>query len=47
MKIQIALAQINTVLGDLNKNLERHLELASNAVENKAATASRSGSANF
>ena len=36
MKIQIALAQINTVLGDLNKNLERHLELASDAVENNA-----------
>jgi NAD+ synthase (glutamine-hydrolysing) len=36
MSIKIALAQINTVLGDLQKNLERHLDLASEAESNKA-----------
>ena len=36
MSIKIALAQINTVLGDLQKNLTKHLELAAEAESNKA-----------
>ena len=36
MKIKIALAQINTRLGDLSSNLENHLSIANEAVKNKA-----------
>lgn len=36
MKINIALAQINTRMGDLKVNLEHHLTLASEALKNKA-----------
>jgi predicted amidohydrolase len=36
MKLNLALAQINTVLGDVNRNLEKHLELIKEA-RNKGA----------
>jgi predicted amidohydrolase len=36
MKCKLALAQINTKLGDLNANLEKHLSLAREAADNKA-----------
>lgn len=36
MKIKIALAQINTRLGDLSGNLEHHLSIASEACQNSA-----------
>jgi NAD+ synthase (glutamine-hydrolysing) len=36
MKIKIALAQINTRLGDLTANLEHHLSIASEACQNNA-----------
>lgn len=34
--MKAAIAQINSVLGDLNKNIERHIELCNKAIENKA-----------
>ncbi len=36
MKIKIALAQINTCLGDLSTNLDHHLSIAREAYQNKA-----------
>jgi len=36
MKIKIALAQFNTKLGDVNNNLEKHLELVQQSVEQDA-----------
>jgi NAD+ synthase (glutamine-hydrolysing) len=36
MTIKIALAQINTVLGDVSRNLEKHLQLTAEAINNKA-----------
>jgi NAD+ synthase (glutamine-hydrolysing) len=36
MKLNLALAQINTVLGDVNRNLEKHLDLI-NQARNKGA----------
>ncbi|MBS1514701.1 MAG: hypothetical protein JSS63_06700 [Bacteroidetes bacterium] len=34
--MKAAIAQINSVLGDLNKNIERHIECCNKAIENKA-----------
>jgi predicted amidohydrolase len=36
MKCKLALAQINTVLGDVNANLQKHLSLIEQAVDEKA-----------
>ncbi len=36
MKCKLALAQLNTVLGDLNTNLQKHLSLIDQAVSEKA-----------
>ncbi|MCD6107214.1 MAG: hypothetical protein J7J57_03305 [Caldisericaceae bacterium] len=36
MKIKIALAQINPLLGDIEKNREKHLEFIEKAIENNA-----------
>lgn len=36
MKLNLALAQINTVLGDVEKNLQKHLKLIDQAREKKA-----------
>ncbi len=36
MKIKIALAQINPLLGDLDKNREKHIEWIEQAIESKA-----------
>lgn len=34
--MKAAIAQINSVLGDLNKNIERHIDCCNKAIENKA-----------
>jgi len=34
--MKAAIAQINSVLGDLNKNIDRHIECCNRAIENKA-----------
>ncbi len=36
MKVKIALAQINPILGDLKKNIEKHKEFIEKAIESKA-----------
>lgn len=36
MKVKISLAQINPVLGDINRNLEKHLEFIDNAIKDKS-----------